>query len=284
MNKSLGPGSSTKLEIKRNLSALILEHSKYVLNLPLFDQFILWRYTLGSGTLSTFLIGLPIQDTAKYWIFLFFKYYKYSVSKISTKYKKFLEYFKSPELYLKLNSKIQDKITKSILTLYSKDLQRIILNSPKVKNPIIVYKTSSEYPLLPKRTEYKNISLKKPFIVEQALFNSTTYDPQFNFAPFTTESSDCCMYEIHIEKGQVCLYIPSEIHAYPHEREIILPMKTSFKIIKVSSIELDFISTSDQQFIQVQNPISSIGEVFRVDPISIPNVKNKRMNFFETIF
>lgn len=271
---SLGPGSSSELKVRANLSNFLLEQSKYVFNLDLWDKFLIWRYTLGSGSLNGFLIGINDVKKSVFWCYLTFKYYNYPVEMIRDGFERFKKYFRNPDEYLMLADDVKIMISGELIQLYIIALNNIIRNSPVVRNTIVVYKTSSEYPGLPDKNNFS------PKEVIQLPFNSTTYDPQFNFAPFTSPESDCCMYEIFIEKGSRVLYIPSEIHAYPHEREILLPPGVVFDIIEHGLIELDYISMIDSNFVQTQDNPYHIGEVYRVNPLSKPNVKRKKMNLF----
>jgi hypothetical protein len=272
---SLGPGSSTELKIRTNLSNFILEQSKYAFNLGLWDKFIIWRYTLGSGSLNSFLIGLsPNVERTNYWCFLTFTYYNYPVTLISPEFKKYTKYFNEPAQFSALNQDEKLEISLSLIKDFVEALRNIVMNAPVVREAFVVYKTSGEYPGLPDKDKFY------PKTVLQLPFNSTTYDPQFNFAPFTSPDSDCCMFILTILKGSHVLYIPSELHAYPHEREVLLPPGCSFNIVKHNIIELDYISLTDAKFIQTQTQPVHIGEVYRVDPLAKPIVKKKKMNLF----
>ncbi len=277
---SLGPGSQSKLFVRANLSNFILEQSKYVFNLNLWDKFIIWRYTLGSGSLNAFLIGITTnfsinrEERTNYWTFLTFKYFNYPLNIITTDFKKYTEYFKNPDKFNLLDKEAKLHLSLNLIQSYVTALQNIINNAPSVREPFTVYKTSGDYPGLPDKNHFK------PTKVLQLPFNSTTYDPQFNFAPFTSPDADCCMFEIVISKGIKVLYIPSEIHAYPHEREILLPMNITLDIIYSGKVELDYISLNDSKFIETQKHPLHIGEVYRVDPLAKPIVKRKKMNLY----
>lgn len=71
---SVGPGSRIQLQITPALSDLILLHNQYQANLSIFDQYIIWRYTIGSGSINRRLIGLPGTNVNQ-WTYQFFKYY-----------------------------------------------------------------------------------------------------------------------------------------------------------------------------------------------------------------
>lgn len=268
-----GPDGNQPFIITNALSNLMLEHTKYITNLPIFFQFIIWRYTLGSGQVNAELVGFPDPEKQVIWVYQFFKYYlNYPLNQIPNSFRKYIRFFKNPRLFLEQDAEVAEQV----IQLFTKFLQNIILGAPPVVEEITVYKISSEYPDLPDKNNFT------PKIVHQKPFNSTTIDPQFNFAPFTMEESDCCFYRIIIPKGSHVLYIPSVYHAYPHEREILLPFNSDFDIYDHDIEQLDYIRVNERPFIRVQNEPFSIGEVYREKTDTDITVRRKKMNVFYT--
>ena len=82
------------------------------------------------------------------------------------------------------------ELMRKLVTLYTENLQAIILGSPPLKGNIRVYKASSPYP---------GLEVGK---VHQVPFNSTSYRVDINFSTFLPPEGLCCMHEILIEKGK----------------------------------------------------------------------------------
>lgn len=281
----IGPGGDKKLEITPALADLILRHTKYVSGLPLFDQFLIWRYTLGSGSVNKYLLGVNtglFNDPAtianrNFWAYDFFRLYSYPHSEIRKPFRRYMTYFKRPldiRILEQQNPERASEVVNNLLSDYADAMIRIIKRAPKLQQDVVVWKVSGYYPDLP---DPKNF---EPRRVLQLPFNSTTYDPELNLGPFMVADSQCCMYRLILRAGTPCLYVNPAYHAYPHEREIILPPGAVFNISKYMETEIDYITTGDQDFVQVQKMPLKIGEVYRLDPAECPKIRTKNMTIF----
>jgi hypothetical protein len=265
-----GPGGNLSLRMTPGLSSLLLEHNKYQLNLPFWDQYLIWRYTLGSGSITSKLVGQDLTERSLRWTYEFFSHYNlelYGEGNIGYPFRKYLQFFRNHKSYLAQNIEIQTKVANEILIEYSRQLERIILASPPTEAPIVVFKVSRYYDDLPALENGLSEDNSMITSVYQKPFNSTTYDPQFNFLPFLADKT-CCLHVITIPKCSRVLAISSVLHAYPHEREILLPFGTTFNVIKVESSYLNLIPLDAQKFIKIQNKPYVIGEVYRIDPLA----------------
>jgi hypothetical protein len=275
---SIGPGSSTDFIITPAISETLLDHTSYVSNLSLWDKFLIWRYTLGSGAINFSLVGIAKDDQISFWCYQFFKSWRYPPKYIHSRFRPYLRYFENPKELLYRSDKLS--ISKSIISKFIHQLERIILSAPRNHSPFYVYKVSSKYPELPEES-----TLSVNSIVFQKPFNSTTYNPQFNFAPFIAEDATCCLHKILIPKGSRMLLIPSEFHAYPHEMECLLPFGSSFKVESITNNIFFYIPKEQQRFILTQNLNDlRIGQVYLVDPVSDNTTKRKTLKYYISTF
>ena len=276
----LGPGGNRGLLMTPALSDLLRSHNRYQANLPLWDQYLIWRYTLGSGAVTRRLVGVSSVENDILWTYYFFKSYNvkhYGLGAIGYPYQRYNNLFQNPKEYLKLSQDQKISIFREILEQYPKDLERLILNSPPTEEEIIVYKVSRPYPDLPLNQPEE--AFKDGFEVYQKPFNSTTYDPQFNFLPFLGEDP-CCIYTITIPACSRILAISPILHAYPHEREILLPFGTTLEIKETFNVILNTIPLENQRFIEVQRPPLVIGEVYRIDPEACSKIQARKIKMF----
>lgn len=274
---TLGIGGEVPLVITPELSDLIMSHTQYISGLNFWEKYLVWRYTMGSGQVNRLLLGTVQLEDFIYWTYQFFLYYNvdhYGIDQISAPFQQWQNLFISPDLYLNYSIDQQILIAEQVITLFIRELERIILNAPVTTGEITVYKVSTRYSELPTGRVSSDV------IVFQKPFNSTTYDPQLNFAPFLPEDSDCCLFVITIPAGARVLAIPQMFHAYPHEREILLPFNSSFDIYRVERDILDYVPANEYQFIQVQRPPFVIGEVYQVNQLSCPRVRSKPMTVY----
>lgn len=270
----LGPGGNRGLQMTLALSDLLLQHMKYQANLPLWDQYLIWRYTLGSGAVTRHLVGVDSAKNDIYWTYYFFKSYNvkdYGLGNIGYPYQRYNNFFQDPKAYFALSEEEQRAIYREILDQYPKDLERLILNSPPTKEEIVVYKVSRPYPGLPLDASDLEV-YQKPF-------NSTTYDPEFNFLPFLSDEP-CCLYTIKIPACSRVLAISPTLHAYPHEREILLPFGSTFDITETIEVALNTVPLENQHFIEIQKYPLVIGEVYRIDPLSCAQVTTRQIKMF----
>ena len=268
--QNIGPGGKTKLLITPALSDLIQSHNKYQANLSVWEKYIIFRYTLGSTSVNSKLVGLSEMTKLIDWTLKFFQYYNYrhyGLNSIKAPFDQWTNYFINPNAYGSLPSNKKQYLANQVITEFTKALQAIILKAPVTPGNINVYKVSSYYPDLPQ----KLVGGDK--IVAQKPFNSTTYDPTLNFIPFLGTDKSCCFFHIMIPKGSRVLAIDLSLHAYPHEREILLPFNSSFDITQIGTDILNYISPTDQKYLTVQQYPLVFGEVFRLDPICLLNIR-----------
>jgi signal peptidase I len=249
----------TELRITKALATLEREHNKYLANQPLWNQYVVWTYTLGSQPVNRRLVGFPVLPIfSQRWSYEFFNNFTYGLNEVGEMFKKYINLFANPNLYLKLTNQQKDEIAEDLLDLYSKNLQSIILNSPPTRGDIVVYKASTPY-------DEKLIKDNFPFTLEQTPFNSTSYDPWFDFGAFLGSNKDvCCLWEILIPKGSQVLAIAPSFQAYLIEREILLPYGSVFNVIGATNVGLSYWCTRETPT-RVQNPPYYIGEVYRQD-------------------
>ena len=274
-----GPGSIDQLNISVPLSQLILETNRYIAELSIWKQYLIWRYTIGSGSVNKELIGIADQESKVIWTYQFFKYYNqkvYGIDKVERPFQKYKGFFLNAKKYLALRDTDKIKIASEVIGDYIRKLQEIILKAPVTQGSITVYKVSSEYPELPSKNNFI------PKEVFQKPFNSTSINPQFNFNTFIMEDADCCFFVINIPKGSHVLYIPPIYHAYPFENEVLLPFGSTFNIYGHIIEPFNYISNNDIRILKVQNEPYVIAEVYELDPRLQPNIKTKEMNIFQT--
>jgi hypothetical protein len=285
--KELGLESKeNKLLLYPPLLKLLMSHTKYLLSLSIWKQYIVWRYTVGSGQINMTLIGFPNNENVVLWAYFFLKYYnkkQYGIDNIEKPFIVYKKYFKTPTLLLSDKNKL--KISKEIIKKYTDQLQQIILNSPSTEDDILVYKASSRYPGLPSDTQ--TLNEKKYVDVPQLPFNSTTYDPTFNFGLFITGTDTSVLFAINIPKGSKVLSVNPIFHAYPFEREIIFPHGVSFRVIDREKIKLSYISKDDIVLEKTQDPSKNgsylIGEVYKLPDVVKTTPKKGEITLFEAI-
>ena len=98
----LGSGSDQPPFLSANLSLLMRQHDRYIANLSLWKQYLVWRYTIGSGSVNKTLIGIPDPDNSAIWVYQFFKYFNYDLINIGTGFQRFRSYFEDPKEFLSL--------------------------------------------------------------------------------------------------------------------------------------------------------------------------------------
>jgi len=249
----------TKLAITKPLATLEREHNKYIANLSIWDQYIVWTYTLGSQAVNRRLVGLPFdRRLSQKWAYELFSNFSYGLNEISTAFAEWRPLFENPSEYNRLPSSDKSRIADLLLDTYSKNLQTIILNAPVTKGNIVVYKASTPY-------DERLTGDQFPFTLPQAPFNSTTYDPWFDFNAFLGSSAaTCCLWEISIPAGSHVLAIAHPYQAYLTEREILLPMGCSFNVLGYRYVTMSYYLTREEP-IRTQQPPFEIGEVYRHD-------------------
>ncbi len=269
-----GPGSKDLLKISLNLSKFIKDCTRYVSQLSVWKQYLLWRYTIGSGSINKELIGIANEGSKIIWTYQFFKYYNDDLNLIELPFISYVKNFSNAQRYLKFGKDKKILIADQIIELYIAELQKIILGGPITKGSIIVYKVSSEYPELPSKSMFsRKIVFQKPF-------NSTTFDSQFNFSLFLGDNDDCCFFTINIPDGSHVLYIPTEFHAYPFENEILLPFGSQLDFFDHYIDDFSYVLKKEIKLRQIQDKPYHVGPVHELDPTFDPNILTKKMNIF----
>lgn len=269
-----GPNSNDKLILTKGLLDLMRSHTKYISELSLFEQYIIWRYTLGSGSVNKELIGIPNETNKVFWTYLFFKNYNYSLNNLDYPYNNYTHYFHYPEDFLKENERTKLNISNIIINMFIGSLQTIIKNSPIVKEEFIVYKVSTYYPDLPKLEDFNEKYVK------QLPFNSTTYNPEFDFSYFIGDKDPCCFFKIIVTKGLHVLYVPKEYHAYSFEDEIILPYGITFSIYDHGIVKLNYVPKDKLKLDVIQRNPLYIGPVYENNKSNNRLIKSKNINIF----
>jgi hypothetical protein len=250
----------TKLIISRALAKLELQHTKYLSNLSIWDQYIVFVYTLGSQPVNRRLVGVPVTPKlANRWTFELFKNYQYGIKNIGRPFKKMAEYFINPNKFIYLSESLKNEITEEALELYTQNLQRIIMQAPVTSGNITVYKASTPY------DEKLLQNSGFPFLLPQPPFNSTSFDPNFDFNAFLGSNSDtCCLWKITIPKGSHVLAIAHPFQAYLTEREVLLPIGSIFEVTGFKNVQLSYWNKREAP-IKVQHSPYYIGEIYQHD-------------------
>jgi hypothetical protein len=283
----IGPSSSKTTELRKSVIKFVQRCNAYVDTLSQIQIYCLWRYTIGSASINKKLIFGDIGENAPYWTYLFFKYAKSSDIRVDKPFNDYKEFFKNPDEFNNLSDESKSAISNGVITKYIILLQEIILNGPKVpKGGITVYKVASVYPDLPSLNPIEF----KPKQVIQLPFNSTTISPHFNFAPFISNAGQSVLFDIYIPAGNKVLFIPTDLHAYRFEYEILLPFGCVFDIFKLQKTILDYIDPESVNIIQIQNKKDvNIGNVYDIATYSpcktgYCKVQRKNMNIFKCVY
>jgi len=277
---AIGPGGNINLRITPTLSDLIRSHVKYQSTLSVWQQYLIWRYTIGSGQVNALLTGTTNIEDIVVWTYQFFAYYNskhYGIQNIESPFSQYLNFFNNPDSYFNLSPQIRVTLAYQVVSNYIRALENIILNAPRTPDTIFVYKASSKYPDLPSKGQ-----VPPDVIVFQKPFNSTSYDPQFNFLPFLPRDANCCMFIIRIPANIPVLVIDPSLGAYPHEREILLPFGVSFDVVNIETQVLDYIPFDNQNVIAVQQYPYVLGEVYRINPLSCSVINRKPIDLYFT--
>ncbi len=113
----------------------------------------------------------------------------------------------------------------------------IIISAPRTRRPFAVYKGSTAYPGVP-----KDRPLPGPVTLLQVPFNSTSYDPAFNYGAFIAEDDHWLLWALHVPVNTPCLIISDLCHSLPFEQEVLFPPKISFRITSSKLAEMEYIS------------------------------------------
>ena len=281
---SIGPGSDTAFVLTAGLSSMLLRHSAYLASLTNFEKYVIWRYTMGSGTLNAVLLGFATDVQVRYFVYTFITWYnveQYGILSLPEWMEVGVKSERRRNELLRNAVKCMSFV-KLVIALVSK----IIHRAPKLEFDIVVYKASSDYPGIPHEDPIVDV-----VNVEQKPFNSTTYDPQFSFGLFTAEKSEWALWKITIPAGSSVLSINPTYHAYPFEREVLLPPGVLFQVYKTEIVVLDTITKEGMQYevsqrkaLKIANaPNFVIGEVFRPKPGYAPEIVRKKMHLLSAV-
>ena len=272
---TFGPDSDKPRIIPASMRKFMLKSTKYVGSLALFDQYIVWRYTAGSASINSFLIfdgKVTNLANAFYWCYLFFLYWDNTSKAMNVRggvpsvfMKKFATFFATPSAFKTLTDEKKKLTTvQELIRLYAITLQKIIMRAPPVKLNFHVYKVASSYDGLP--TSASDV----PKTVTQRPFNSTTINPHFNFAFFMPEDATGNLFDILVPAGAHALYVPSDFHAYPFEKEVLLPFNCKFIVKSMFTGEIDVIDQESVELVSLQAPNSSfiMGPLYEIDTYS----------------
>lgn len=282
MSKSVAQGAGLiqpSFRLTPALSSLLRDHTKYMAQLSVWDQYLVWRYTFGSGQINKTLIGNSDED-ALYWVYFFFLHYNtkvYGTTNIPAPYDSLFHYFLAPRSFLQAPIAKQKQVIPLVIHSFIRDIQALIMAAPTVREPITVFKISTIYdPLLSDPSVHM-------FTLSQKPFNSTTYDPQFEFGYFLAQDQVCCLWEITVPVGSHVLAINPTYHAYPFEKEILIPHGALFKVTSRSKAPLEFVWKQDLKLETVQIPPLVIGEVYRPLPYYRPPVQTMDLPLLKAV-
>jgi hypothetical protein len=117
---------------------------------------------------------------------------------------------------------------------YSIMLQKLIIDAPRLKKPIINIKASN---ILSTTNEAVKASNNEEEVESrQLLFNSISSDLKFNAQQFA--GAGCCIYLVNMNVGTPYFCIPAKYSVYPTEVEAILPASIDFVYKAVGDIQL----------------------------------------------
>ena len=266
------------LKITPVIAETMIQQTKYVANLSIWKQYMIWRYTLGSGQLNMLLIGIPDETRLRYWVRQFFELYniqRYGLNAIEMPFNQWSSHFTNPGLVQNDNIDTCKKIVANFAWI----LSRIIINAPIAQHEdFLLYKASSVYNSEMKRLLTEPLKANEVVRVPQLLFNSTSYDPEFEFNTFVADSGDSVLWMLTRRTNIPCLFINPIFHAYPHEREFLLPPGCIFNIRDVRDVQLEYVNKSDFKLEVVQEAPYVIGEVYRY--LGQPSTGVKPMKLF----
>lgn len=240
-----------------NLIELISEHDKYQINMPVYKRYIIWTYTLYSTPLNYYLFQKKVDEQVEEWISDFFRRWIYSNS-LPEIFLPWKQYFGNTR-YKLVKGDLRNKIATKMIKIVTKELIEIILKAPRSVGSFKIYKGGRYY------SSFDNLHENSE--VKQAVINSSTYDPHLNISIFTSfEQNGCCAYQLTVNENIPMLVINKNIHAYPHEREILLPPGVSFRFKGKDKRKMGYSKSEEKHYFTVQREPYLIGEVYRQNP------------------
>jgi len=308
---SIGLEGGVPFEFTPALSELMRAHVRYQSELGRMDQYLIWRYTMGSGALTRALVGAPDPESDLWWAFDVFAFYDtemYGLEPVlGSAFARWARFFVRPKALLAAQGR--GRIAAKVIATFAREIERIVSNAPPTPGDIRLYKTASRYPGLPapaEAIESRTVRVRclssarsssagrsgKDIddgdrdtvlaAIEQKPFNSASFDPQLNFGLFLSPESSCCAFVLDVPRGSRLLLVDPSLHAYPFEREAILPTETVFVVeSSVEGLIGTIPSQTQMQLVKVQRgPPYVIGEVYRVDPASCERVERRAVTIF----
>lgn len=312
--------SSTAKYMKPQLIFLREEHMRYQLSeLSHFHRYVIYKYTLQSWQVNEHLAGISSAKSvsaeltkANKIIFVrdFFYNYNHPVygdKNIGNTFQAYKRYFRRPEEFLpqqvsppNVETYLDDRavtaarqglvypdfhatyqIALKVMQTYIVMLEMIIRNAPRNAKSFRVYKGSTAYPGVP-----KDRPLPGPVNVSQPLFNSTSYDPSFNYGAFIAEEDHWLLWSLEVPPNTPCLIISDLNHALPFEQEVLFPPGITFRVTASKLDDMRYIDKTEymqQGWRQVQEnkhrPL--VAPIFLLNTDYDPHFRAKRMHMLE---
>jgi hypothetical protein len=284
-----------------------------------FHRYIIFKYTLQSWQVNEHLAGIKSAKSisedltkANKIIFVrdFFFNYNYPVygdQHIGASFQAYRHFFRNPEMFLPqtvsppnvetfLNERAQNAalhgvdllnferafgVARTVMEMYIAMLQSIIRNAPRNAKSFRVYKGSTAYPGVPKDRQ-----LSGPVNVPQPIFNSTSYDPAFNYGAFIAEEDHWLLWSLEVPPNTPCLIISDLNHALPFEQEVLFPPEITFRVTASKLDDMRYISKEEfmqkgWRVVQKDNRRPLVAPVSLLNLDYDPHFRAKRMHMLE---
>lgn len=297
-------------------------HMQYQLfELSHFDRYLVFKYTLQSWQVNEHLSGAPSTKSVAgedvsavnkvIWARDFFYNYNfpaYGQREIPKAYMAYLSFFKRPHLFLPQQVKpsqvrqyLEQRWEKSweldgplvldfdntyqlalrVMTQYIADLNAIIRGAPRSRVELRVYKGSTPYPGVP-----KDRPLAGPVTVPQPVFNSTSYDPAFNYGAFIAEEEHWLLWSLRIPADTPCLIISDLNHCLPFEQEVLFPPGIQFQVTASKLDDMKYIPKSEYmekgwRQVQPNKTRPLVAPVYLLNTDYDPQFRSKRMHLLD---
>ena len=151
-------------------------------------------------------------------------------------------------------------VAKAVMEQYIQDFTAVVNGAPVAAAPFSAYKGSIPYPGVP-----KDQPLRHSVDVYQKPFNSTSYDPAFNYGAFIAEEEHWLLWNLQAPAGTHCLALSDLCHILPFEHEIVFPPGSTFRI--TSSTITDMIYIRKEDWLNLGKPGGGLRQVQAVtDP------------------
>ncbi len=311
-DESLPAGNEISLGSKARFmtSALVfsrLAHSQFQINMGHFEQFCVWKYTFGSGKVNSYLINVfPDAEARKlaavFWTTNFFQDYNvsaYRQKRLHPAFMPYVRFFLIPDDFLPRTAlagdirAYADKRSKSfhsfneladiaerVIQLYIRLLSSIVHAAP-AHQTLRVYKSSALYPGVP-----KDRTITSAVTITQLPFNSTSYDPAFNYGTFIAEQDHWLLWSLTIPPETPCLILSELFHAYPFENEVLLPPGVKFSVTASKLDDMRYISKEEylkqgMRLVQINVRKPLVAPVFMLNTDFDPIIRSKRMHLLE---